>query len=317
MEQAGEARMRGLIAKTHNRFYEVLVDGGVYVCSPKGAFKQAESPDYRLPVIGDRVRIELLADRGEGVDGYIVAIEPRRNVLERADADARRKRFMAANLDLALVVSAVVKPGVDFGLIDRYMVACELAEIPYALAINKVELDPGFSDSPELGIYRDLGVDILTLSAKRGDGLEALRERVGRGVSYLTGASGVGKSTLINCLAPEADLTVGAVDERKGRGRHTTTYSVLVPVGDHGFLVDSPGLRDFYPPRVDPDQVRFGFRELAAVQAECRFASCLHDREPGCAARAAVAAGRISEMRYKSYLALMREMQGRQQNQWR
>ncbi len=307
----------GLIAKTHNRFYEVRVAGETFLCSPKGGFKRADEPAYRLPVIGDEVSVRLLAERQEGVDGYITEIHERRNLLERADADGRRKRAMAANLDLALVVSAVARPGVDFGLIDRYMLTCELSGIPYALVINKIDLDPSFSDCPALEIYRALGAPILEVSAKQGIGLDALKERLDRGVFYLTGASGVGKSTLINRLAPSADLTVAAVDPKKGRGRHTTTFSVLVPTGEASFLIDSPGLRDFYPPKVEPDQVRFGFKEIASAQHDCRFTSCLHDREPGCAVRTSVERGQVSAMRYKSYLFLLREMIEFQQNQWR
>ena len=311
--------MEGLIVKTHNRFYEVRCGQDIWLCSPKGAFKRKDGPkqdpEYRLPVIGDRV--EVLLDKGkEGVDGYITRIVPRRNRLIRADLEGRRQKVMAANLDRILVVSAVCKPGVDFALIDRYLLTCDLAQIPVCLVINKIELEPEFADQPQLELYRKLEIPVLLVSAKTGQGMDQLDRMIAEGISYLTGASGVGKSSMINHLAPHADLVTGAVDPKKGRGRHTTTFSMLIPIGECGNLVDSPGLRDFYPPKVEADQVRFGFREIAKAQSECRFATCLHDGEPGCAVVGAVRAGHITDERYKSYLFIMREMKSYFQNRY-
>jgi ribosome biogenesis GTPase len=283
----------------------VKVGENTYLCSPKGNFRKSEDRDYRLPVIGDRVAVKL--DKNEGVDGYITSIHARDNHLKRADAEGRRERIMAANLDRILVVSAVAKPGIDYPMLDRYLLSCRLERINCCFVINKVELDPEF-DHFELDGYEEMGVPILYTSAKTGQGLDTLKEWVSEGISYLTGTSGVGKSTIINCLVPEADLATGSVDPRKGRGRHTTTNSTLVPIGG-GYLVDSPGLRDFYPPKVPPEEVRFGFEEIVEVQSNCRFTSCLHDQEPGCAVFEAVEEGAISVDRYKSYLYLLGEMQ--------
>lgn len=305
-----------MVVKTHNRFYHVAMDGKTYLCSPKGMFKQASSPEYRLPVIGDQVELQLHRKRQRGVDGYITAIVPRENRLLRADADGRRERVMAANLDRILVVSALREPGIDFALIDRYILSCELGRIPYGLVLNKMELAPDFRDDPVLEAYEELGIPILATSAKTGEGLDELREWVSDGISYLTGTSGVGKSSLINCLVPGANLVTGEVDRRKGRGKHTTTFSMLVDMPGGGFLVDSPGLRDFYPPKVRPEEVRFGFREIQAMQSHCKFSSCLHDTEPECAILVAVEEGLISPQRYKSYLFLLGEMQNYYQNRF-
>jgi len=262
--------------------------------------------EYRLPVIGDEVTVELTKEK-KGVEGYITDITKRTNRLVRSDYEGRRVRVMAANLDRAMVVSGINEPGVDFGLIDRYLLTCELANIPCWLIINKIELNPSFSQDPRLTIYRDMDIPILEVSAETGEGMDKLDEAVSHGISYLTGASGVGKSSLINHLAPEAGLTTGTVDPRKGKGRHTTTFSSLVAHGS-GYLVDSPGLRDFYPTPVPPDQVRFGFQEIAMAQSGCRFNGCLHDGEPGCAVVEQLEEGSISEMRYKSYLHTLHEM---------
>jgi len=306
----------GLVVVTHNRFYQVKTPRHIYLCAPKGNFKRASAAEYRLPVIGDQVRLELLASKREGVDGYITEILPRRNQLIRADVDGRKERIMAANLDRILITSAVCKPGVDPALIDRYLLTCDLAEIPCCILINKIDLGADWVNDAELAVYRELDIPILFLSVRSGEGLDELRQMVAHGISYLTGTSGVGKSTIINALVPGAELTTGEVDPRQGKGRHTTTNSTLVELFPDSFLVDSPGLRDFYPPPVEPEQVRFGFREIAAIQADCRFSSCLHDGEPGCAIAKAVKARDISLRRYKSYLFLMGEMRHNFQNRY-
>lgn len=307
--------MEGLIVKTHNRFYHVLNDGVTRLCSPKGNFRTKKDPEYRLPVIGDRVMIDPAKGK-KGVEGYIVDICKRRNRLVRTDFEGRRVRVMAANLDRAMVVSAISEPGVDFSLIDRYLLTCELAHIDCTLVINKIDLDPQFTHDPRLQAYRDMDIPIIEVSAKTGQGMDELNEAVSHGISYLTGASGVGKSSLVNFLAPEAEMATGTVDPKKGQGRHTTTYSALVAHGEEGYLVDSPGLREFYPPRVDPDQVRFGFHEIAMAQRDCRFSGCLHDGEPGCAIMDQVEKGDISSMRYKSYLNILQEMLDYAQNRF-
>ncbi len=301
--------MKGLVIKTHNRFYEIKAGDEVFLCSPKGSFKRKAEPEYRLPVVGDQVDLELLAKRQRGVDGYIVAIDYRRNRLKRALVDKRKERVMAANLDRILVVSACVKPGVDWGFIDRYLLTCELADIPCSILLNKVDLDPNHGEDNFIDIYRSLDYPMLKTSVKSAIGLDTLKAMTADGISLFTGASGVGKSSLINQLAPQANLATGEVDARKGTGKHTTTFSALVPM-EHGqaWLADSPGLRDFAPPPVEPDQVRFGYREIAQAQKDCRFSTCLHNAEPGCAVRAAVSDGSISNHRYRSYLAVVQEM---------
>ncbi|CAM2009224.1 ribosome small subunit-dependent GTPase A [Acanthopleuribacter pedis] len=301
--------MKGLVVKTHNRFYEIKADDDIFLCSPKGSFKRKAEPEYRLPVVGDQVEIELLKERQRGVDGYIVEIDYRRNRLKRALVDKRRERVMAANLDRILIVSACVKPGIDWGFIDRYLLTCALADIPCSILLNKIDLDEQQGEDKFIDIYRALDYPMLKTSVKGNIGLDTLRDWTAEGISLFTGASGVGKSSLINCLAPRANLATGEVDARKGTGKHTTTTSALVRMeAGKGWLADSPGLRDFAPPPVEPDQVRFGYREIAQVQKECRFSTCLHDAEPGCAVREAVAAGTISNHRYRSYLAVFQEM---------
>lgn len=298
--------MLGQVIQTFNRFYRVKNEEGTWLCSLKGNFRKAPLA-YRLPVIGDTVNIELGVER-DGVDGFISKIEPRRNSLSRHGGDFRRPKVMAANLDLILVVTGMIEPGIDWGLIDRYAMACEQEEIPFELVFNKMEIDPDDGASIPKMLYQQLGFPIHLTSVKTGRGLADLAEVLIGKVVFLTGASGVGKSSLINALAPHAGLTTGQVDHKRGQGRHTTTFSILIPTACGGYLADSPGLRNFIPPMVAPEMVRFGFREMVAVQHECRFPNCFHDREPGCAVKLAVKTDQIARSRYEHYLALLIEM---------
>ena len=298
--------MDGRVVQTFNRFYKVKNDEGEWLCSLKGNFRKAPVA-YRLPVIGDLVEFNLGEDQ-DGVKGFIKKIQPRKNSLSRFGGDFRKPKVMAANLDLILVVTGMVKPGIDWGLIDRYMMACEHEEIPVELVFNKIELDPDEGESIPIELYEDLEIPYHLTSAKSGEGLAHLEKSLEGKIVLLTGASGVGKSSLVNALAPHADLKTGHVDAKLGQGRHTTTFSILIPMECGGYLADSPGLRDFVPPMVKPDTVRFGFRDIAAVQHACRFPNCLHDREPGCAVKAAVEEDEIALSRYQHYMELLDEM---------
>jgi len=299
----------GRVVQTHNRFYRVDCDDRVYLCQPKGHLKRAEDSEYRLPVIGDLVRLELSTQR-DGVDGFVTEILERRNRLMRSGSDGlRRSKVMAANLDRILIVSGLVRPGVDWGIVDRYLVTCELFAIPACIVVNKIDLDYEALNDPMLAVYRDLGYPVVETSVEDDVGRDRLMGVVESGLSFFTGASGVGKSSLINWLVPEADLATDRVNARDGSGRHTTTFSILIPVKTLGFLVDSPGLRDFRPPPVPAEQVRFGFVEMAERQAECRFSTCLHLHEPRCRIRELQARGDIHPLRYQNYVEMVQEMQ--------
>jgi len=298
--------MLGKVIQTFNRFYRVKNDDGEWLCSLKGNFRNAPRA-YRLPVIGDLVTFSLGENR-DGVEGFILSIEPRRNSLSRHSGNFRKPQVMAANLDMILVVSGVVKPGIDWGLIDRYIMACELEEIPFELVFNKIELDTEGEIEASRAIYGKLDMPIHLTSVKTGRGMTDLAQAIAGKTVFLTGASGVGKSSLINVLAPHADLSTGKVDKKRGQGRHTTTFSILIPTECGGYLVDSPGLRDFVPPMVEPEAVRFGFCEMTAIQHQCRFPDCMHDKEPGCAVKAAAESGAIASSRYDHYLGVLAEM---------
>jgi ribosome biogenesis GTPase len=233
--------------------------------------------------------------------GGLESIEPRDNVMERIDARGRPEP-VAANIDrLAIVVAA--EPVPDWFLVDRYWAGARIKDIDTLLVINKQDLGTSGMQG-ELETYRSLNLPCLEISAHAGFGLEALRAALS-GVTLLVGQSGVGKSSLVNALAPEAAAQTAELT-RDAEGRHTTTTARWYRLDDTAALIDAPGVRDFAPPASITRAAERGFEEIHAAGVACRFNDCRHFQEPGCAVRAALAAARISPRRYESYRRLAR-----------
>jgi ribosome biogenesis GTPase / thiamine phosphate phosphatase len=253
-------------------------------------------------VCGDRVEWAP----GEAGNDVVTAILPRRNLLERLDPRGQI-RAVAANIDQVVLVAAR-RPPPQWPLVDRYLVAIETLEATALLVINKADLEDSAAEDtrPMEALYRGLGYDVLHTSATTGLGLDTLRARLKGCTSVLVGQSGVGKSSLIQALLPDEDLRIGEVSEATGEGRHTTTAARLYHLPGGGDLIDSPGVRDFTPPPLPPAALARGFVEFRPHLGHCRFHNCVHDREPGCAVKAAVASGEISAERYASYMAIKR-----------
>ena len=255
------------------------------------------------PVCGDRVTWQRPRDDS---DALVTSIEPRVNELARPSRRGDRE-VLAANVSQVVVVSAP-KPVPDAFLVDRYLVAAELMGAAACIAYNKTDLDPEGS-AMDLAEFESLGYPAIRICARSGTGLDRLRPQLEGHTSILVGHSGVGKSSIINALLPDAETRTAALSEATGEGRHTTTASVLHHLPTGGELVDSPGVRDYAPPPIAPGEVGVGFREIAGREGQCRFSDCLHLREPGCAVKAAVETGEISDRRYESYRRLVRLME--------
>lgn len=253
-------------------------------------------------VPGDEVRIE-----GEA-EAMIRGVAARRSTLSRPDpGNPARELVIASNIDLVLVVAAAKDPPLRPRLLDRYLIAASYSGLPAVLCINKEDLlspSERATLEDELAPYRALGVEVAWLSAQRGDGAAALRERMQGLRGVLVGHSGVGKSSLCNALLGESRREVGAI-AKHGKGRHTTTASRLLWLPGGGQLIDTPGVREFGLWGVDAASLAAYFPEIASRVDACRFADCAHRAEPGCAVKAAVEAGDIPPTRYDSYLSLL------------
>ncbi len=256
-------------------------------------------------VCGDRV-IWQQASTGNGV---VVAMEPRKTLLERPNADGHLKP-VAANIDQILVVAAPL-PALDLGLIDRYLVAAELTGIPPVLLINKTDLlDDELLDymRERVAVYSEIGYPVLFVSACQEQGLAALKEQLKDRTSIFVGQSGVGKSSLINALLPGQDIRVGELSDASGLGKHTTTTTVLYHFPEGGELIDSPGVRAFGLEHATRNQIADGFVEFRPYLGQCKFNDCRHQVEPGCAIRAAIEKGTIRPERFKSYLQIVESL---------
>jgi len=249
-------------------------------------------------VCGDRVRCER--DRGEIL---IVEVLPRRSVLARANLRGADEPIVANITQLVVVVAPLPKP--DLFIVDRYLCAATAAGISGAIAVNKADLEASKIEPEELAAYQRAGYAHVACSAKSGAGLEPLASLLSKAVSVLVGQSGVGKSSLVSALLPEAEVQTGGL-MREEEGRHTTTASRAYALRGGGSLIDSPGVRDFAPAIDRLDARTLGFPEVHALAAECRFQDCAHMQEPDCAVIAAVDSGGLLARRYESYRRLRR-----------
>jgi ribosome biogenesis GTPase len=269
----------------------------------------ASAADTLKLAVGDRVLLEH-----DATGSWAIAeILPRRSRLaRRAPGGGQGERIVAANVDQVVVVFAAANPEPHRRMLDRFLVIAEANELAARVVINKVELVGGADAARERWIdYARAGYPVHLTSAKRREGLDALRGALSGVVSVLTGPSGVGKSSLLNAIFPGLDLRVGEISESVNKGRHTTVGGYLHPLpgDDGGYVADTPGLREIGMWALAPESLDVCFPELRPYLPHCRFADCRHQVEPDCAVRAAVAAGEVSGARYESYLKLRGELE--------
>lgn len=253
-------------------------------------------------IVGDVVELE---PDPTGDLFAISAVAPRKSLLARRVPDGRGHRPVVANVDQVVVMTSTADPPPIPQLIDRLLVIAEANHIPAVLSVNKVDLNPG---DELVARYRKVGYPVFPTSATEGIGIADMkRQLVGR-TSVVTGLSGVGKSSLLNAIEPGLKLRVGEVSARVRRGRHTTVSAVMIPMKDGGFLVDTPGFSEVGLWGLPLIELAAAFPEFAPLVEQCRYADCLHHREPDCAVVEAVADGTVDQGRYHSYLTLLEEL---------
>jgi ribosome biogenesis GTPase / thiamine phosphate phosphatase len=282
----------------------------VTVATADGTTLPAELFGKRLTcVCGDEVTIRPPSQTSGDV-AKVVTVSPRRTSFSRTDSRGRSEP-LAANLSLVAVIVAP-EPAPDPYIADRYLAGAALAGITGMVLVNKSDLPS--AATPEFAVlvddYQAAGFEVMRLSAQSGESVAPLKARLMNTVAMLVGQSGVGKSTLTNRLVPESLRPTRTISESTGEGRHTTVSTALFRIPGSGELIDSPGVRDYAPPPVEESQVQFGWPEIHALSASCRFNNCLHLREPGCAVTEAVSAGKLSARRYESYKRLINIIRG-------
>lgn len=305
-----EGSLPGTVVRAYGKFFEVQTDAGPSLLSTvRGALKR-ERRKTDLVAPGDRVWV---TDVGEG-EGQIDAIEPRRSVLGRlARLTDDVEQVILANPDQVLFLFALRNPEPHLRMLDRFLVMAESRDIPALIGVNKVDLDvagPDGAPSPERGRFApyEASYPVLFVSSASGEGLAELAERLRGKVTAVAGPSGVGKSSLLNRLDPEGQREVGTISDATGKGRHTTTATILRRIEHEPgtFVADTPGIRALSLQGVEPDDLDRWFPEFAPYLGRCFYADCTHLHEPGCAIRDAIEEGIIARPRYESYAALRR-----------
>jgi ribosome biogenesis GTPase / thiamine phosphate phosphatase len=273
-------------------------DGSVFQCATRRLLKTLSVDQRHVVIAGDVVWF-----RPEGSDqGIIERVEPRRGILSRTSRG--RQHVLVANVDQVLIVTSAAEPRLKPNLVDRFLVSAEKTNIRPLICINKIDLVNAADLLPLVGVYAQLGYEVHLVSAETGFGIERLQARVAGAASVVTGQSGVGKSSLLNAIEPGLALRVQSVSEETQKGRHTTTTAELLPLTIGGFVVDTPGIRQFQLWDVIPEEVAGYFRDLRPYVSKCRFPDCTHTHEDDCAVKDAVADGWIDARRYESYVQI-------------
>lgn len=277
-------------------FVEVQ-DGTVYPCSMRGILKSLSTDQRNTVVTGDEVLIRLLP--GTPVEGVIERVEPRHGVISRVSRN--RRHVIAANVDCMVIVGTAAQPDIKPNLIDRFVITAERSGITPVICINKIDLVEPAGLQPLIGVFGKMGYQVLLTSVTENIGIDWLRAIVQNKKSVIVGQSGVGKSSILNAIEPGLALDVGEVSRENDKGRHTTTASKLVKLSMGGYIVDTPGIRQFQLWDIISEEVAGFFRDIRPYVSLCRFPDCTHTHELDCAVKNGVADGRIDARRYYSY----------------
>lgn len=286
--------MQGKIIKGIAGFYYIYAeDGNIYECKAKGIFRK----DNFKPLVGDNVEITVLNE--EEKEGSVTSILPRRNSLIRP---------AVANVDQAFLIFAMENPKPNFLLLDRFLIMMKQQEIPAVICFNKKDVGEKEEMEKLYEIYTGCGYRVVLSSTYEGEGMDEIHEILKGKTTVVAGPSGVGKSSITNCMQGEVQMETGEISKKLKRGKHTTRHSQVIPVEKNTFLVDTPGFSSLYLTDMKEEELRDYFPEFVMYEPQCRFQGCMHIHEPGCAVKKTLSEGKISQQRYDNYLALYEEL---------
>ncbi|MEE1304623.1 MAG: ribosome small subunit-dependent GTPase A [Agathobacter sp.] len=286
--------MQGKIVKGISGFYYVYVEGtGIYECKAKGAFRKQKMK----PLVGDNAEIVPIDE--EGRIGNVVEILERKNELIRP---------AVANVDMALVIFATKKPQPNFNLLDRFLCMMEYQKVPVTICFNKADMVSEQEKQELRAIYEPAGYNIIFTSAKEKQGIEELRALLEGKTTTVAGPSGVGKSSLVNCLQDNIQMETGKISSKIDRGKHTTRHSEIIPICDGTYIVDTPGFSSMDVPGFEKEDLWTCYPDFAEYEPYCRFQGCSHINEPDCGVKDALEQGKISRTRYDNYILLYEEL---------
>ena len=288
--------MQGKIIKGIAGFYYVYTSAGLVQCKAKGIFRKEQIK----PLVGDLVAIELTDE--EKLLGNIVEILPRKNQLIRP---------AAANIDQALVIFAIVKPDPNYNLLDRFLINMEQQKLPCIICFNKKDIASEEEKSELVSAYGGCGYEVLFVSGKQNDGIEEIKSRLQGKTTVVAGPSGVGKSTIINAICPQAKMDTGEISRKIERGKHTTRHAELFALSEDTYICDTPGFTSLSLFDMEKEDLQGFYPEFAEYEKNCRFGGCSHISEPVCGVKDALNEGRISRVRYENYVMLYEELKGR------
>lgn len=305
-------RLEGRVVRAQSGFYTVETSAGNHVAVLRGRLKKDRRQEG-LVALGDLVSITLL-ELPEGESGQVTAsveeVLPRRSVIARRAPGPKgvwSQDVVVANIDLLVCVLSCREPDPNLRFLDRLLAVAAIDKVPACVVMTKADLGLDEGLAAQLEVYRRIGYPVILCSTRDGSGHDALRELITGRISAVVGASGVGKSSLINALEPGLAQRVGEISDAVNKGRHTTRVGALLPLSGGGMVADTPGLREMGVWRMDPGELEWAFPEFHPFIHQCRFSNCSHHREPGCAVRAAAEQGTVAAGRYDSYLRMLQE----------
>lgn len=307
--------MEGLIMKSVGSWYSVKTEHGQVVQARIVGKLRLEDVKTTNPLaVGDKV----ILDSDVNNDFVIREVKPRINyVVRQSPRKKHNVHLIASNVDLALLIVTMVEPNLKQGFIDRFLMMTEPYNIPVAIVFNKSDLysedDMVFFNYLKT-LYTSIGYEVILVSAEKNSNIDLVRTLIKDKVSLISGQSGVGKTSLLNVIAPDLDLRTGELSDYSGKGQHTTTFAEMHELPGGGYIIDTPGIKALAFNNLEVMDVAHNFREFFILSQDCKFSDCTHRNEPKCAVKEAVNNGEVSELRYNNYLQIIQEIED--QNYW-